>query len=240
MKIAFIADIHGNSVALERVLEDIKKRRADKIVVLGDICFRGPDPKGSLEKIRELETDVIKGNADEWIVRGIKKGEVPDQAYEMMTREREFGVAKLSEEDIQYLKNLPEEVKIAVGPYTIHGFHATPNSLFKNVMPDIADETIEKVLMVDKTADIYVYAHIHKPFVRFLNGKIIMNTGSVGLPFDGVPLASYGIIEVAGKHVKAEILRVEYDVEAVVKLYETLNYPNSKQMTATVRYGRLS
>src|SRR5690606_8127514 len=99
---------------------------------------------------------------------------------------------------------------------------------------------MEKNLMVDKTADIYVYAHIHKPFVRFLNGKIVMNTGSVGLPFDGVPSASYGIIEVDGKNVKAEICRVEYDVVAVVKMYETVYYPNSKQMAATVRNGRLS
>ncbi len=240
MKIAFIADIHGNSVALERVLEDIEKKRADKIVVLGDICFRGPDPKGSLEKIRQLETEVIKGNADEWIVRGIKKGEVPDQAFKIMTQERDFGVAQLSDDDILYLKNLQEEVKLTVGPYTIHGFHATPNSLFQNVMPDCADEIMEKNLMVDKTADIYVYAHIHKPFVRFLNGKIVMNTGSVGLPFDGVPSASYGIIEVDGKNVKAEICRVEYDVVAVVKMYETVNYPNSKQMMAAIRNGRLS
>jgi len=45
---------------------------------------------------------------------------------------------------------------------------------------------------------------------------------------------------VDGKNVKAEICRVEYDVVAVVKMYETVNYPNSKQMMAAIRNGRLS
>jgi len=42
MKIAFISDIHGNAIALESVLEDIQKKKVDKIYVLGDLCYRGP------------------------------------------------------------------------------------------------------------------------------------------------------------------------------------------------------
>lgn len=64
MKIAFISDIHGNAVALESVLEDIDKKNVDRIIVLGDICFRGPEPKRSLDLVRSLDTYVIKGNAD--------------------------------------------------------------------------------------------------------------------------------------------------------------------------------
>lgn len=42
MKVAFISNIHGNAVALDAVLNDIKKKEVDKIYVLGDICYRGP------------------------------------------------------------------------------------------------------------------------------------------------------------------------------------------------------
>ena len=49
MRVAFIADIHGNGVALDAVLEDIEKRKVDRIAVLGDITFRGPEPKRVLE-----------------------------------------------------------------------------------------------------------------------------------------------------------------------------------------------
>ena len=76
MKIAFISDIHGNAVALDAVLNDIEKKKVDKIYVLGDISYRGPEPKRALELVRSLNTDVIKGNADEWVVRGVREGEV--------------------------------------------------------------------------------------------------------------------------------------------------------------------
>ena len=87
MRIAFISDIHGNATALDGVLADINQRNVEKIFVLGDLCFRGPEPQRSLDLVRSLNTEVIKGNADEWVVRGIKEGEVPDSALGMMTRQ---------------------------------------------------------------------------------------------------------------------------------------------------------
>ena len=71
MKIAFVSDIHGNATALEAVLADIEKKKADKVVVMGDISYRGPEPKKSLDLVRNLNTAVIKGNADEWLHRGV-------------------------------------------------------------------------------------------------------------------------------------------------------------------------
>jgi predicted phosphodiesterase len=49
MKIVFLADIHGNSNALEAVLKDIEARNVDKVFVLGDICYRGTEPRCSLK-----------------------------------------------------------------------------------------------------------------------------------------------------------------------------------------------
>lgn len=101
MRVAFIADIHGNGVALDAVLEDIEKRKVDRIAVLGDITFRGPEPKRVLERVRGLPADVIKGNADEWTVRGVRPGEVPEAARGMMNRERRWTAAQLDEEALQ-------------------------------------------------------------------------------------------------------------------------------------------
>jgi len=238
MRIAFISDVHGNSVALEKVIMDINRKNIDQIVILGDICFRGPDPKKSLDLVRSLSAKVIKGNADEWIVRGIRRGEVPDGAFEIMSQEREFGKSLLHEEDLQYLKNLPTDIKLTADEYEIHCFHATPHNLFQNIMPDASDETFAKEILTDCKSDIFLYGHIHRPFIRYVNGKIIMNPGSVGLPFDGMPLASYGIIEVEGKNVQTEIHRVEYDIKQVIKMYEKNDYPNIGQMALVLRQGR--
>lgn len=238
MRIAFISDIHGNAVALEAVLEDIQNQKVDRIAVLGDICFRGPEPKRALQLVRELKTDVVKGNADEWIVRGVAKGEVPENAYELMNRERDWGFAQLSEEEIDYLASLPKELHIhAKDEITIHAFHATPESLFDVVLPFAADDEIKNKLMVKDGANLYVYGHIHKAYSRYIEGKTVLNIGSVGMPFDGYPKASYGIVGVEGTNISVEIRKVAYDVEKVACLYEEKNYPNTEMMSKIIKTG---
>jgi putative phosphoesterase len=239
MKIAFISDIHGNAIALETVLEDVKKKKVDQIYVLGDLCYRGPEPKRVLELIRSLQAEVIKGNADEWVVRGVQKGEVPDQAFNIMNQEREWTVSQLDPSDIEYLKQLPTEKHFQVNGISIHAFHATPDSLFDIVLPHTEDDTIQKKLMSTTESNIYVYAHIHKPYIRYINGKIVMNIGSVGLPFDGVPKASYAIVEIEEENVRTSIERVHVEIEKVVERYQEVNYPNADMMIQIVRNARL-
>jgi|SRR5690625_1074528 len=229
MKIAFISDIHGNAVALEAVLADLRKKNVDEVFVLGDICFRGPEPKRSLEIIRALNTDVIKGNADEWVVRGIDEGEVPQESLPIMEKERNWAVAKLTGDQIDYLQDLPTELNLEFGNTKIHAFHATPNSLFDIVQPSSSDEILENALFI-KDANIYIYGHIHKPYIRFLDGRCVINTGSVGLPFDGVARSSYVLIDLMADHVEASIVRVSYDVDKVIQQFTQSDYPNKDFM----------
>lgn len=229
MKIAFISDIHGNAVALDAVLKDIEKKEVDKIFVLGDLCFRGPEPKRSLELVRSLNTDVIKGNADEWVVRGVKVGEVPDHALEMMNKERDWTVSQLDEDSLEYLGNLPSELVLEFEQIMVHAFHATQNSLFEGVLPSESDEVLMEKMMKEE-ADIYIYAHIHKPFIRFMEGKCVMNIGSVGLPLDGLRKSSYGLLEIKNGDVQITIVRVSYDVNEEIKKFDELDYPNTEQM----------
>ncbi|WHZ02468.1 metallophosphoesterase family protein [Neobacillus sp. YX16] len=239
MKIAFISDIHGNAIALEAVLEDIEKQGIDKIYVLGDICYRGPEPKRSLDLVRSLHTEVIKGNADEWVVRGVSEGEVPEKALELMNLERQWIVEQLEPSDIDYLNSLPAQLNLRFEDVGISAFHATPASLFDIVLPNADDNQIESSLMHAPEAQVYVYAHIHKPYIRFLNGKVIMNIGSVGLPFDGLAKASYGMVEIEDGHLKTSIRRVSYELERVVALYHEVNYPNAEMMSKVIRTAKI-
>lgn len=238
MKIAFISDIHGNAVALEAVLKDIEKKQVDQICVLGDLCYRGPEPKRSLQLVRSLNANVIKGNADEWVVRGVQKGEVPDQALEMMNKERDWTVSKLDENDMNYLNSLPDKLHFKAEDFTIQAFHAAPDSLFEIILPSESDERIKAALMSSTDSDLYVYAHIHKPYIRYLDGKAVLNIGSVGLPFDGLKKASYAIAEIASSSASISIERVEFDVEKVVKQYEQSEYPN-QNMVNIIRNARV-
>jgi putative phosphoesterase len=238
MRIAFISDIHGNAIALEAVLKDIEKKEVDKIYVLGDLCFRGPEPKRSLELVRSLNTEVIKGNADEWVVRGIHVGEVPDSAIEMMSIERDWTFLQLDNNDINYLNNLPTDLILEFGRVKIHAFHATPKSLFEVVQPFENDETLRDKMM-ESEADIYIYAHIHKPFIRYLDGKCIINTGSIGLPFDGQNKSSYALVEVENESFQTTIVRVSYDVKGTINKFNEADYPNSKQMIKVLLNGKI-
>ncbi|GAE34622.1 metallophosphoesterase family protein [Halalkalibacter akibai] len=237
MRIAFLSDIHGNATALEAVLRDVRFHQVDKICFLGDLCFRGPEPKRVLDIIRSLDAEVIKGNADEWLVRGIKENEVPANAIEIMNQERDWTLQRLDEDDLAYLANLPTELVLEDGLDSIvHAFHATPDSLFDVVL---ADETakIEETIMQRDEADLYVYGHIHHPFIRSMHGKNVVNTGSVGMPFDGHPLASYLIADIEeGRH-RLHIHRVPYNREHVVEIYKQGGYPNIETMGRVIFYG---
>ncbi|OIK12154.1 YfcE family phosphodiesterase [Bacillus sp. MUM 13] len=239
MKIAFISDIHGNAIALESVLKDIQKKNIDKIYVLGDLCYRGPDPRRSLDLVRSLNVEVVKGNADEWVVRGVQKGEVPDQALELMNREREWTVSQLQQSDIDYLDGLPAKLHFEVEGVSIHAFHATPVSLFEVITPNEDDQIIKAKLMSSTDSQVYIYGHIHRPYIRYMNGKVIMNIGSVGLPFDGLTKASYGVIEVHKQGFTASIERVNVDIEKVIDRYKEVQYPNAEMMIKIVTNASL-
>jgi putative phosphoesterase len=239
MRMAFIADIHGNATALDHVLADINKKNIAKIYVLGDLCYRGPEPKRALELIRSLNTEVLKGNADEWVVRGVRQGEVPDKALPMMNSERDWTVSRLAAADIEYLDNLPAEINMTVEGVSLSLFHATPGSLFEIVLPGTDDEVLQTKMMSTVDSHIYIYAHIHRPYIRSIKGKIIMNTGSVGLPFDGLAMASYATVEIEDGRISTSIERVPYDIEEVARQYASVNYPNAEMMSKVLRNATL-
>ncbi|MFD0829823.1 metallophosphoesterase family protein [Neobacillus sp. M.A.Huq-85] len=237
MKLAFISDIHGNAVALEAVLDDIKKKEVDKVIVLGDICFRGPEPKRALEMVQKLHTQVIKGNADEWVVRGIRESEVPPASYEIMCKERDWTYQQLDVADFDYLNMLPTELKLDIGKLRFHAFHATPESLFEVVKPNESDQILETKMMVND-ADIYIYAHIHMPYIRYINGKCIINIGSVGLPFDGLVKSSYALVEINEESFQTTIIRVKYDVNRAISQLHEKGYPNTLQIEEVLRNAK--
>lgn len=236
MRLAFISDIHGNATALEAVMKDLKEKTVDKVFVLGDLCYRGPEPKRSLELVQSLNCQVIKGNADEWVVRGVEEGEVPEQALDMMRKEREWIYSQLNEADIDYLQNLPTEIKTTISDLDIHAFHATPSSLFDVVPAFAEDEQIQETLMT-QAADIYLYGHIHTAYTRFINGKTVVNLGSVGLPFDGVRKASYCLMDIQDS-LQTSIVRVDYNIDEVIQKLQNSDYPNTDFLVNVWRNGR--
>jgi putative phosphoesterase len=69
MRVAVLADIHGNLPALDAVLDEIHAAAVDTIVLNGDIAT-GPMPTESLDRLAELGEKAIwvRGNADRELV----------------------------------------------------------------------------------------------------------------------------------------------------------------------------
>lgn len=246
MKLAFISDIHGNFHALEAVLADIAAIRADKIYVLGDLVFKGPLPGPCVRKIRQLDTVVLQGNIDELIGRnaiqpGFAKSEEHRQA---LLTEMAWTRSQLMPEELDYLAGLPfsHGEELAEG-LSLRLVHANPRNLLDIVLPTDAEDTVLARMFEGGSANILLYGHIHMPYIRHLGGRAIANTGSVGLPFDGNPAASYAVLETAAAPsggtpaFSIAIRRVPYDVEAAVRAFDGSGHPFASSVIDALRAG---
>ena len=182
--------------------------------------------------------DVIKGNVDEWMVRGIQKGEVPAQAFDTMTKERDWALSQLDDDDLNYLDELPISIKQQVDNIKIFAFHATPQDLFEVVTPDAPDEIYDQKIFLND-ADIYFYGHIHKAYIRYIKGKTVVNLGSVGMPFDGVTKASYALLDSSEDGVQTSIIKVTYDMKKVIRQIKDSDYPNKDFLVDVIKSARV-
>ena len=183
-RIAVISDIHGNLEALKTVLKDIEDRKVDKIICLGDIIAKGRHFHECIELIKNNCDVVIQGNCD-WYFSHIEHSD----------REKENNRIKyirshLTEEDLEYLKSLPYCYEMKMSGNIIRFFHAAPDKIYRFV-GDIAslDDHYSLFLPSENTpssekADIVVYGHIHKQYLKKIFNRTIINVGSVGNNFE--------------------------------------------------------
>ena len=183
-KIAVISDVHGNLEALKTVLNDIKKRNIDEIICLGDIVSKGINTKECIKLIKENCTNVIKGNWEDSLKNN---NSITD---EIKKNRINFVLSKITDEELNYLSNLPFSHEFYMSGRLIRLFHSHPeriNELIGNI--DRIDRLYELFLPSKNTvsnlkADVVIYGHIHVQYMQKIYNRIILNTGSVGNSID--------------------------------------------------------
>jgi predicted phosphodiesterase len=196
--LALLYDIHGNLPALEAVLADAGD--AEKFLLGGDYATFGAWPVETIDRLRELDAEWIRGNVDRWLV---DSSDIPDFMVELVERSR----AMIGEELCRELAALPESIADGGTLYC----HASPLSDMDSFYPEPQDSDAERLMGVE--AERVVFGHTHLAFARTGPGGVrLVNPGSVGMPLDGDHRASYAVID--GDRV--EHRRVEYDWEASV------------------------
>jgi putative phosphoesterase len=197
MRIAILSDIHGNLTALNAVVADIRKQAPDRVLHGGDLVLMGAQPAQVVDRIRELGWPGVLGNTDELLWRPEEQARqerlAPKLREQLRLMFRDYAPATLEllgDERVAWLHALPPEARaddLAV-------VHAAPGDLWRASMPSAPDEELSRVYG-PLTATTAVYGHIHRPFVRPLTEMTVVNCGSVGMPWDGDPRASYLLVD---------------------------------------------
>src|SRR5579859_396870 len=235
MRVAIVADIHGNRRAFAAVLADLREVAPDAVVHGGDLAYGGPHAAEIIDQVRSLGWPGVKGNTDEmlWAPQGLADFAARQPKLEaLLSRIRELipaTQASIGEERLRWLEGLP-------GAYSQEEFsvvHASPGDLWTAPMPSASDDELQSTYAVLR-ARMVVYGHIHRPYVRRVGDLTVANTGSVSQSYDGDRRASYLVID--GENVRNR--RVEYDVEAEAEELRRSGLPNAEWLARILLAGQ--
>jgi predicted phosphodiesterase len=125
-RLALISDIHGNGIALDTVLATIARENVDDVICLGDLAAGGPQPREVISRLRRLDCQVVRGNADCWLHAGLPPGRTDE------TRRLDVVVAwarkRLAADDCEYLAALPATLRVSTGGLDLFCFHGSPRA----------------------------------------------------------------------------------------------------------------
>ena len=233
MRIAVLSDIHGNLVALDACLADLKAQGgADAILAAGDLCLDGPKPKKVLQRLEEIGAQAIRGNTDRYI------STPAHESFETLEHEQlEWTRRDLGEKYVQWLGELPFAIRIGDDGNELLVVHANPATDDEHVWPDADDETLERLIGAERASTI-AFGHLHLPYVRVWRGKMLVNVASAGLPKDGDARACYAIFTERPGGWEVKHRRVEFDVKKVATQLATCGIPGSAELIATLRRHR--
>lgn len=225
MKIAVLSDIHGNVPALEAVLEDLQRWRPDRVIVNGDLISRGPCSGEVLSLLaRQLpQADLLRGNHETFV---LSCRDAPprtgDWDYELK-RFAQWTAERLGPE-VEALRGWADHLDLAEleGGASFHVTHGSRLGNRDGIKPETPDTALPEKL--GDRRGLFVASHTHRPLVRRFDGVLVVNTGSVGQPFDGDPRAAYGRFTFAAGRWRAEIARVAYDKPRAVRDFVTSGF----------------
>ena len=224
-RIAILSDIHGNTTALEAVLNDAKELGATEYWLLGDLFLPGPGGNDLMDLLEGLPITVsVRGNWDDCVLEaldGVYGLEDPQEIQ--LLRLTQYLMERLDTRHIDWLRSLPLLDKIEVDGLRFSLSHNLPDKNYGGALK-VTNETSNFDHLLDEETDIAVYGHVHKQLLRYgSQGQQIINPGTIGMPyFDWESLknhrAQYAVIEVEeGELVNIQFRKVAYDYEAELK-----------------------
>ena len=228
MRYTLISDVHANLPALEAVLRDVARRAGGGATYhLGDLVGYAPWPNEVVARLRAEGVAGVAGNYDSTVALDYDhcgcRYEDPRQE-ELSHVSFEWTKSHVSPETRAYLAALPFRIDLrplgahAPGPLVVL-VHGTPTLNTVYWTEDRTDDFCRKMARLAglRAGDVIAFGHTHRPWRRVVDGVHFVNTGSVGRPKDGDWRAGYVLLDVSTGGVHAELVRVEYDVDAAAR-----------------------
>ncbi|HPQ39796.1 MAG TPA: metallophosphoesterase family protein [bacterium] len=223
MIIGIISDIHGNLPALETALEEVRARGAEKVIGLGDWVGYGPFPGAVIDRLRREEADrdmvCIRGNYDEKVLEARRDpaafdGRLKPGKWAVLNWTRKH----ISDDQAAWLDSLPDSLDMTPVPgCRMQVYHGSPEGNEGRMYPSITREAL-KSMTAEPFPEILVVGHTHVPFVKTIDGCMIVNGGSAGQPVDGDPRPMFAQITVTeNAPPAAAIIRFQYPMDELLR-----------------------
>jgi putative phosphoesterase len=223
MRILLLADIHANWPALQAIDEPF-----DLCLCLGDLVDYGVEPGPCIDWVRQHAQLTVRGNHDHGVAQNVTVA--GKNGYKYLTGiTRPLTRSRLTPEHARFLARLPVSRMLTLDDTRFLLVHATPRDPLDEYGPGDAEFWGRRLQRVD--ADVVCVGHTHQPYALEVDGKLVINPGSVGQPRDGDPRAAYAVLD----NFNVELKRIEYPVENTVRAVQESALPdNAKEMLAEV------
>lgn len=232
MRVGLISDLHGNSLALDAVLKELEGEDLDSVVCLGDVAV-GPQPREVLARVRELEAPVVLGNWDAACLDGFPSAAAGTDA--IVNEIHGWWSEQLSSEDRAFLRTFVPRLELELDGVPALFFHGSPRSFDDFVFATTPEDELE-LMFGDDRQPLLVGGHTHIQMLRRWGRSLVVNPGSVGLPFlawwpDRVrvaPWAEYAILSAENGRIHVDLRRTTFDVGALLRISRASGMPHAE------------
>lgn len=217
----FMSDIHGNLPALEAVRRSLPDH--DAAFVAGDLCLEGPCPAQVLDLLVESGWTLVMGNTDRDIVS-------PTESTKRLKGDRVAWTRNaLGADRLEGLASLPFSARChQEGTDEVLVVHANPLNMDEHLSPTLSESELAPYLHHVRS-NIVVFGHLHTPYIRPVDGTLLIDVSSIGHPKDHDRRAAYTIITWEGAGRSIEQVRIPYDMDRAVTLLRRSDMPGADE-----------
>ncbi|HTS82889.1 MAG TPA: metallophosphoesterase family protein [Myxococcaceae bacterium] len=224
MRVAILADIHGNLPACEAVLQDIARSGADVVVAAGDLALRGAHPRETVELLFDRCEAVLMGNTDCYIAGNYLGGAYREREHwkrDLLAWTRD----QLGPDWTRRLGELPFSVRYSPRRgQDLYVCHANPRNLEESVDPTL-DEASLRRFFAHLDASACAFGHLHFPYRRRFGRMLLADVASAGIPRDGDVRPAYGVFTWTPRGWRVQIRRVRYSVRRATQALTARRVP---------------